>query len=80
MMEGCQAQCPPGLPEHPGSGNSPYGWDILAGYIQADYSVKGILKYHVNCRTIDILSELGVQQGDTLGSNLYTNTAQPSPR
>ncbi len=70
MMEDCRAQCPPGLPELPGSENSPYGWDILAGYIQVHYSVKGILKYHVNSRTIDILSEAGVEQGDTLGSIL----------
>ncbi len=78
MMDCCRAQCPPGLPEHPGSENSPYGWDILAGYIQAHYSVKGILKYHVNGSTIDILSESGVQQGDTLGSILYAKTAHPS--
>ena len=78
MMEGCRAQCPPGLPELQGSENSPYGWDILAGYIQAHYSVKGILKCHVNGRTIDILSESGVQQGDTLSSILYAKTAHPS--
>jgi hypothetical protein len=65
MMEGCPVQCPPGLPEHPGSENSPYDWDILEGYIQAHYSVKGILKCHVNGSTINILSESGVQQGDT---------------
>jgi hypothetical protein len=78
MMEGCRAQCPPGLQELPGSENSPYGWDILAGYIQAHCSVKGIPRYYVNGRTIDILSESGVQQGDRLGSILYAKTAHPS--
>ena len=78
MKKGCRALCPPGIAEAPDSDSKPFGWDIMAGYILAHYSVKGILKYHVEGHTIDILSESGVQQGDPLGSVLYAETIHPS--
>ena len=65
--------CP--IPADP-SNKAAKNWDILWRYIQAHYKVKGILKFYHAGKVHHILSENGVQQGDTPGTTLFSAPIQ----
>jgi hypothetical protein len=52
-------------------------WDILWKYIQAHYNVNGQLKFYHGGRVHHVLSQNGIQQGDTLGIVLYSAPIHP---
>jgi hypothetical protein len=51
--------------------------DILWKYIQAHYNVNGQLKFYHGGQVHHVLSQNGIQQGDTLGIVLYSAPIHP---
>ena len=54
-----------------------HGWDILWKHIQAHYGVTGNLKFYHSGKTYSIQSQTGTQQGDPLGTVLFSAPVQP---
>jgi hypothetical protein len=67
--------CP--VPVDPTNPASHKTWDILWKYIQAHYNVNGQLKFYHGGRVHHVLSQNGIQQGDTLGIVLYSAPIHP---
>jgi len=69
--KGCPVQVDPNDPA------SSKTWDILWRYIQAHYNVNGQLKFYHGGRVHYVLSQNGIQQGDTLGTVLFSAPIHP---
>ena len=54
-----------------------HGWDILLKHIQAHYCMTGNLKFYHSGKTYSIQSQTGTQQGDPLGTVLFSAPLQP---
>ena len=57
--------------------NKTWDHDILWRYIQVHYNVNGQLKFYHGGRVHHVLSQNGIQKGDTLGTVLYSAPIHP---